>query len=109
MTPFVPGMASFTKKRSPRRKPRSNILSFEPEDAQVLTHIPAYPVTARQLSKYDVKYLNTEKVDEVDCYIFQVSPRTLDRQHPLFDGVIWVDQKYLEVVKTLWQVGDGFG
>jgi hypothetical protein len=29
-----------------------------------------------------------------------VSPKTLDRQHPLFDGVIWVDQKYLEVVKT---------
>lgn len=75
-------------------------LSFEPEDAQMLTHIPAYPVTAGQLSKYDVRYLNTEKVDEVDCYIFQVSPRTLDRQHPLFDGVIWVDQKYLEVVKT---------
>jgi hypothetical protein len=75
-------------------------LSFEPEDAQALTHVPAYPVTAGQLSKYDVKYLNTEKIDEVDCYIFQASPRTLDRQHPLFDGVIWVDQKYLEVVKT---------
>lgn len=75
-------------------------LQFEPEDAQVLTHIPAYPVTASQLSKYNLKYLNTEKVDEVDCYIFQVSPKTLDRQHPLFDGVIWVDQKYLEVVKT---------
>jgi hypothetical protein len=82
--------------------PESNLqyLSFEPEDAQLLTRIPAYPVTASQLSKYDVKYLNTEKVDEVDCYIFQVSPRTLDRQHPLFDGIIWVDQKYLEVVKT---------
>jgi hypothetical protein len=75
-------------------------LQFEPEDAQILTHIPAYPVTESQLSKYNVKYLNTEKVDEVDCYIFQVSPKTLDRQHPLFDGVIWVDQKYLEVVKT---------
>lgn len=75
-------------------------LSFEPEDAQALTRVPAFPVTPGQLSKYDVRYLNTEKVDEVDCYIFQVSPRTLDRQHPLFDGVIWVDQKYLEVVKT---------
>jgi hypothetical protein len=39
-------------------------------------------------------------VDEIDCYIFQVSPKTLERQHALFDGVIWVDQKYLEVVKT---------
>jgi hypothetical protein len=75
-------------------------LTFEPEDAQALTRIPQYPVTASQLSRYDVKFLNTEKVDEVDCYIFQVSPKTLDRQHPLFDGVIWVDQKYLEVVKT---------
>jgi hypothetical protein len=75
-------------------------LSFEPEDAQILTRIPAFPVTATQLSKYNVKFLSTEKVDEVDCYIFQVSPRTLDRQHALFDGVIWVDQKYLEVVKT---------
>lgn len=75
-------------------------LQLEPEDAQLLTRIPAYPVTVSLLSKYNVQYLNTEKVDEVDCYIFQVSPKTLDRQHPLFDGVIWVDQKYLEVVKT---------
>jgi hypothetical protein len=82
--------------------PLSNLqyLSFEPEDAQALTRIPSYPVTASQLSKYDVKYLNTEKIDEIDCYIFQVSPRTLERQHALFDGIIWVDQKYLEVVKT---------
>ncbi len=78
-------------------------LQIEPEDAQLLTRIPAYPVTASQLSKYDVQYLNTERVDEVDCYIFQVSPKSLDRQHPLFDGVIWVDQKYLEVVKTYGQ------
>src|SRR5208282_3440197 len=75
-------------------------LQFEPEDAQFLTRIPAYPVTSSQLSKYNIQYLNTEKVDEVDCYIFQVSPKTLERQHPLFDGIIWVDQKYLEVVKT---------
>ena len=75
-------------------------LQFEPEDVQFLTRFPAYPVTAAQLSKYNLQYLNTEMVDEVDCYIFQVTPKSLDRQHPLFDGVVWVDQKYLEVVKT---------
>jgi hypothetical protein len=75
-------------------------LQIEPDDVQLLTRIPAFPTTAALLPKYTVQYLNTEKVDEVDCYIFQVSPKTLDRQHPLFDGVIWVDQKYLEVVKT---------
>jgi len=75
-------------------------LQFEPEDAQYLTRIPPYPVTPGQMAKYDLQYLSTEKVDEIDCYIFQVQPKVLDRQHPLFDGIIWVDQKYLEVVKT---------
>lgn len=75
-------------------------LQIEPDDVQLLTRIPAFPITPSLLAKYNLQYLNTEKVDEVDCYIFQASPRTLDRQHPLFDGVIWVDQQYLEVVKT---------
>ncbi len=75
-------------------------LQFEPDDVQQLFRLPAYPVTTSQLPKYNLQYLGTEMVDEVDCYIFQVHPKTLDRQHPYFDGVIWVDQKYLEVVKT---------
>jgi hypothetical protein len=75
-------------------------LQFEPEDVQSLFRIPPFPLTSNQLSKYVVQYLGTETVDEVDCYIFQVNPKTLDRQHSYFDGVIWVDQKYLEVVKT---------
>jgi hypothetical protein len=75
-------------------------LQFEPEDAHSLAGIPFYPLTSDQLGKYDVQFLGREKVDEVDCYIFQVRPKMLDRRHPLFDGILWVDQKYLEVVKT---------
>jgi len=82
--------------------PQSSLqyLQFEPEDAHYFTSIPVFPVTSDQLNKYNIQFLGTEKVDEIDCYIFQVHPKTLDRKHPLFDGVIWVDQKYLEVVKT---------
>jgi hypothetical protein len=75
-------------------------LQLEPEEVQQLFRIPAYPVLASQLAKYSLQFLGSERVDEVDCYIFQVKPKTLDRQHPYFDGIIWVDQKYLEVVKT---------
>jgi hypothetical protein len=78
-------------------------LQFEPEDVQKLTRLPMYAVTARELPKYNLQFLSSEKVDEIDCYIFQVSPKTLDRQHALFDGIVWVDQKYLEVVKTYGQ------
>jgi hypothetical protein len=75
-------------------------LKLTPEDAEVLTRIPAYPLISSQLSKYNLKYLGKEKVDEIECYIFQVKPKEVERQHALFDGVIWVDDKYLEVVKT---------
>src|SRR6201998_2324619 len=75
-------------------------IQFEPDDAHGIGNVPAFPLTTDQLAKYNVKFLNSEKVDEIDCYIFEVHPKTLDRKHPLFDGIIWVDQKYLEVVKT---------
>jgi hypothetical protein len=75
-------------------------VQFEPDDAHYLGSVPAFPLTTDQLAKYDVKFLSREKVDEIDCYIFEVHPKTLDRKHPLFDGIVWVDQKYIEVVKT---------
>ena len=75
-------------------------VQFEPDDAHSVGNVPAFPLTTDQLGKYNVKFVSSEKVDEIDCYIFEVHPKTLDRKHPLFDGIIWVDQKYLEVVKT---------
>ena len=75
-------------------------LQFEPDDAHYLGSVPAFPLTTDQLAKYNVKFLSSEKVDEIDCYIFEVHPKILDRKHPLFEGILWVDQKYLDVVKT---------
>jgi len=84
------------------QKPESTLqyLQIGPEDFQQLARMPAYPLTSAQLPKYDLKYLGKEKVDEVDCYIFQVKPRAVERTHYLFDGILWVDAQYLEVVKT---------
>jgi len=71
-----------------------------PEDLDIIQRMPAYPVSSPQLAKYNLKYIGKEKVDEVDCYLFQVKPKVPERATALFDGVIWVDDKYLEVVKT---------
>jgi len=97
------GDGKFYEKAEAAPQSTLQYLQFEPEDAQKITRYPAFALTPDQLPKYDLRYLNTERVDEIDCYIFQVSPKTLERQHALFDGVIWVDQKYLEVVKTYGQ------
>lgn len=64
------------------------------------TRIPAFPLTTSQLAKYELRYVADEKVDEIDCYIFEAKPKYLERGIALFQGVVWVDKQYLEVVKT---------
>lgn len=83
-------------------KPQSTLHYFnlETEDVKELDRIPAFPLTTSQLAKYDLKYIGEEQVDEVDCYIFKVKPKALDRTRAYLDGLVWVDTKYLEVVKT---------
>jgi hypothetical protein len=83
-------------------RPQSTLhyLEMGPEDFQSLTRMPAYPLTTGQLAKYNLKYLGKELVDEINCYIFQVKPKSVERAHFYFDGIVWVDDVYLEVVKT---------
>jgi hypothetical protein len=83
-------------------KPVSTLQHFylRPEDLEGLQRIPPYPLTPGQLAKYDLKYLGKEQVDEIDCYIFQAKAKVVERTRANFDGIVWVDAKYLEVVKT---------
>ncbi|MDQ1388205.1 MAG: hypothetical protein QOF56_1659, partial [Acidobacteriaceae bacterium] len=83
-------------------KPRSTLQHFylRSEDLEGLQRIPAFPLTSSQLGKYDLKYLGKEQVDEIDCYIFQAKPKVVERIKAYFEGIVWVDAKYLEVVKT---------
>ena len=82
--------------------PQSTLHTFalEPEDVKSFERIPQFPINSSQLAKYDLKYIGTEKVDEIDTYIFKVTPKAVDRKSSYLDGIIWVDTQYLEVVKT---------
>lgn len=83
-------------------KPQSTLQYMEmgPEDFQQLARMPAFPLVTGNLAKYNLKYLGKELVDEVDCYIFQVKPKGVERAVRYFDGIVWVDAQYLEVVKS---------
>jgi hypothetical protein len=83
-------------------RPKSTLkhIFLRSEDIEGLQRIPPFPLTSTQLAKYDLKYVGKEQVDEINCYLFQVKPKSVERTKAYFDGVIWVDDKYLEVVKT---------
>lgn len=83
-------------------KPQSTLHYFnlETEDVRELDRIPPFPMTTSQVPKYDFTYLGTEQVDEINCYIFQVKPKSVNRESAYFDGIVWVDTQDLELVKT---------
>jgi len=82
--------------------PQSTLHAFalQPDDVRELDRIPQFPINSSQVAKYDLKYIGTEKIDEIDTYIFKVTPKMVDRAHSYLDGIVWVDTQYLEVVKT---------
>jgi hypothetical protein len=77
-----------------------HLVTLEPEEVKEFDRIPPFPINSGQLAKYDLKFIGDEQIDEILCYIFQVKPKGVDRTNAYFEGVIWVDAKYLEVVKT---------
>lgn len=77
-----------------------NVLDLEPENLGVLSKIPPLPFTTAQLVHYDVTYAGTQKVDDLNTYIFRVKPKQVERTRAYFDGVIWVDDQDFVIVKT---------
>jgi len=75
-------------------------LTLEPGQLTAAARIPAYPLVTAQLAKYELRFVGDERVDEIDCFIFDAKPKFLERGQALFQGVVWVDKKYLEVVKS---------
>lgn len=77
-----------------------NIL-MTPEDEQDLRNVYPFVMTNDTFSEYNVTYKGREKVDEITCYVFTVSPKVLTKDRKrYFDGDIWVDDQDLQIVKT---------
>ena len=83
-------------------RPKSNlkILSLTPEDLQTFASFPMFPLTTAQLPNYNIAYKGKQDLDELHTYIFSVEPKRLDRQHPFFSGVVWVDDQEFAIVRS---------
>ena len=77
-----------------------------PEDEKDLRDVQPFVLNSKDISKYDVKYLGKQKVDEINCYNFSVKPKSMVKGERYFEGEIWVDDRDLQIVKTY---GKGVG
>ncbi len=75
-------------------------VSMSPSDLQDIQHGYPFVLTTEVISQYDVKYIGRQKVDEVDCYVFDVGPKTIVKGKRYLSGRIWVDATDLQIVVT---------
>jgi hypothetical protein len=84
------------------RSPVSTLskLILTPEDMEDLKSVQPFVLTTDQLSKYQIRYLGRQKVDEIGCYVFAVKPIKYEGKQRYFQGEVWVDDRDLQIVKS---------
>ena len=91
-------------KRSERvvRAPVSTLteLLLTPQDMQDLRDVQPFVLTSSDIPKYHVRYLGKETLDEISCYAFAVKPKKMEQGARYFQGIVWVDDRDLQIVKS---------
>jgi hypothetical protein len=75
-------------------------VQMSPSDLQDIQHGYSFPLTTAEIANYDIKYVGRQKVDEIDCYVFDVSPKKIEKKQRYLLGRIWVDATDLQIVVT---------
>ncbi len=74
---------------------------FTLQDEEVINNLQPFALTDKELPLYDLSYQGKAKVDELNCYVFSVKPKTIKGNKMYFEGKIWVDDRDLQIVRTV--------
>ena len=84
--------------------PMSTLPEITQEDVDDLGGINPFALEPSKVDLYNFRYAGKEKIDELNLYIFDVSPKVMPNpkktKDRLFLGRIWVDEQDLQIVKT---------
>ena len=74
------------------------------EDLEDLSGVNPFALDPAAVPLYTFTYAGAEKIDDLDLYVFDVSPKILPdakkTKQRFFTGRIWVDQQDLQIVKS---------
>jgi hypothetical protein len=96
-------------------------LTMTQEDKNAFINLQPFALTAQELPNYQVKYIGKEKVDDLNTYVFEVTPKAILDSREMkrmkdqkiegkyFQGRIWVDDLDLQIVKTAGKIVPEFG
>jgi len=70
------------------------------QDLDAFRNIQPFVLTTAELPEYDVQYKGHVKVDELTAYVFSIRPKEIQKGRQYFQGLVWVDDRDLQIVKT---------
>ena len=84
--------------------PMATLFGMTAEDLEDLGGVNAFALEAARINEYNFKYVGKERIDELDLYVFDVTPKVMPdpkkTKERLFQGRIWVDDHDLQIVKA---------
>lgn len=85
--------------------PQSSLtqISLSREDYEDFRNQMPFVMTTEDLPNYNLLYVGQQHVDEIETYVFDVAPKTIEKGQRYFQGRLWVDNHDLQIVKTCGQ------
>lgn len=84
--------------------PTTTEISVTPEDLEDLGGVNPFALEPSAISQYNFTLLGKEKIDELNLYVFDVTPKAIPdpkkTKQRLFTGRVWVDDRDLMIVKS---------
>ena len=84
--------------------PQSSIenggISITKEDLSDIRNRLPFVLTSDEISEYSILYVGQQQEDELHCYVFDIAPKTIEKNKRYFQGRVWVDDHDFQIVKT---------
>ena len=75
-------------------------ISMTREDFEDIEKRLPFVLTSDEINLYDITYVGKQKEDELNTYVFDIKPKTIEKNQRYFQGRIWVDDHDFQIVKT---------
>jgi len=75
-------------------------ITLSPEDTEDLETRASFTISTDELPQYNLTYVGQQKMDELQCYVFDVAPKIMEKGKRYFQGRLWIDDQDLQIVKN---------
>ncbi len=81
-------------------QPTLQRIQMTEEDFDDIENRLPFVLTADEIGEYDILYIGQQKQDELNTYVFDVTPKQIIGKKRYFSGRIWVDNHDFQIVET---------